>query len=804
MKNVFMDYIKNQPNISALKVYGKMVEQINEINFGELTEVQLLEKSQIYKQKVLEGASLDIILIEAFALVKEAVRRTLGLEAFDEQLIAGIAMHDSRLVEMQTGEGKTLAAVFPAYLNALSGKGVHILTFNDYLAGRDAGWMGPVYRMLGLSVGCVQQGMSKAERKNAYHCDITYVTGKEAGFDYLRDFMSYRKEDLVHRSFNFAIVDEADSILIDEARIPLVIAASKKEEASQLYVAADTVRKLKPDIDYLTDEYSRNVYFNEEGVMKIEAMLGCGNLCAQENFILLTELNNALHAEVLLQRDVDYIVKNGKIEMIDEFTGRVAENRHWPDALQAALETKEGLKLQSGGRIMSQITMQAYLLMYKKLSGMTGTAVDSSEEIKDFYCLDVVVIPQHKPCIRKDMPDFVFTHKEAKFKALIDEIARVHATGQPVLIGTSSVKESSYLAHELEKSGVSCNVLNAKNDEFEAGIIEQAGALGSVTVSTNMAGRGTDIKLGGSNEADREKVVKLGGLYVIGTNRHESRRIDKQLRGRAGRQGDPGITRFFISLEDNLLVKYGIDRIIPAEIRPKNQDAALDNPKILKKINQVQRIVEGQNSDLRRELWKYAIILENQRMVIHERRTEILLEDSPLEGIFLRHPDLYDLLKEKWDKATFEEFVKLSALYHIDDGWADHLLHAALYKEGIHLNLIGGKNPLEVYRIDMAKAFDDLEIDIESAIVQDFSNVAEDPDVMEEIKEKLKPPSSTWTYLVNDNTLEQNLAMFIFGLAGGKGAAAMAAVIVAPLMAVAPQVEKLLKKIKKRLLLRKL
>ena len=471
--------------------------------------------------------------------------------------MAAIALDRGHVVEMQTGEGKTLAAVMPASLHALAGQGVHILTFNDYLARRDAEWMGPIYRRLGLSVGFVQQDMTPEERRRAYLADVTYVTGKEAGFDHLRDLLATDPRDLVHRPFHFALVDEADSLLIDEARIPLVIAGSVGRESSSSPRLAAVVAGLTPGIHFDADEYGRDVELTEAGCEQVERVLGCGSLHHAGNYGVLTELNCALHARVLLRRDVDYIVRDGRIGVIDEFTGRIVTDRHWPDGLQAALEAKEGIERQPDGRILGSITLQHFLRGYPRLCGMTGTAQTAALELRQLYGLEVVVIPTHRPMIRVDQPDLVFTHREAKEKAVVDEIRRVHASDRPVLVGTLTVEESERLAARLRSAGVACQILNAKHDEMEARVVAGAGAVGAVTISTNMAGRGTDIRLGGEDEADHERVAALGGLYVIGTNRHESARVDLQLRGRAGRQGDPGESRFFVSLEDDLLVRYG-------------------------------------------------------------------------------------------------------------------------------------------------------------------------------------------------------------------------------------------------------
>ncbi|MBK1813834.1 accessory Sec system translocase SecA2 [Clostridium sp. YIM B02505] len=734
--------------------YKLIVEAIKEVDYKALSDEELLSESNRLKHLASNGEIESELLVNGFALVKEAVKRTLGFDVYDVQLLAAVALNDRKLIEMQTGEGKTLTAVFPAYINGIFEKGVHILTFNDYLAKRDALWMKPIYEALGVTVGFVQENMSINEKKQAYACDITYVTAKEAGFDYLRDSICYRKEDLIHRPFHFAIIDEADSILIDEARVPLVIASSSDEKELNLRKVREAVATLKPSYDYTTDEYSINVYLTDSGIDHIEESLGCGNLYAEENFDLLRQVNSALYADVLLEKDIDYIVRDGKIEMVDEFTGRVAKNRHWPDGLQGALETKENLDVQTKGRIITQITLQHFIGLYEGVAGMTGTAVDAEYELYDVYGKEIAVIPANRKSIRKDLPNYVFTHKEAKYKALVEEIEKVHLTGQPILIGTSSVKESSDLASQLLSRGVNCQVLNAKNDELEAKIIERAGVLGAVTVSTNMAGRGIDILLGGPEGVEREKIKELGGLYVIGTNLHESLRIDKQLKGRSGRQGDPGITRFFVSLEDDLIVKYGINNIIPEGRMPKQTNEPLLNPIFNYKINQVQRIVQGKNSDLRRELYRFAFILNDQRQCMYNNRIEIIKGECNDEILYKDFLSLYENLKLKYTDDEIEQFKRNLRLFHIDKGWAEYLDKIANIKEGIHLNILGGKNPLTVFNITLVEEFESLQQEIEETIKSDYIKLQNSEITFEEINERNKPPLSTWTYFVNDNSLD--------------------------------------------------
>lgn len=755
--------VENSAKKAEYNSYKKIVEQIKQVSFESLDNQGILNKSHELRNKLSKGISMDDIIIEAFALAMLAVKRVLRISPYDEQLIAGIAMHKGRLIEMQTGEGKTLAAVFPAFLNALAGLGCHILTFNDYLARRDAKWMGPVYEMLGLTVGSVQETMEKGEKQRAYACDITYVTAKVAGFDFLMDSLCYKKSELMLRPFNFAIIDEADSILIDEARIPLVIATGGEQGENTLCLTMEALRKLEHEVDYGKDEVKGNVFLTKTGLIRVEAMLGCENLYAEENFNLLSEVQNILHVIALLTKDIDYIVRDGKIEMVDEFTGRVAQNRRWPDGIQAALEAKECLSIQSNGRIMNQITLQSFILLYKKVAGMTGTAKDSAYEISEFYDMEVLVIPTHIPCKRVDYPDVIFTHKEAKYKALSAEIKRVNSTGQPILIGTCSVAESEYLAEELNKVGVEYKVLNAKNDELEAHIIKQAGILYAVTVATNMAGRGADIKLGGVDGVNRDKIVALGGLYVIGTNRHESMRIDKQLKGRTGRQGDIGMSRFFISLEDDLIKRYGIDKLISPALRPKNQEEPLLSPKIASKVAQVQRIIQGQDSDLRRALWKYAFFIENQRLQVHQRRMQIVCGSLPFNILGQQNPVLFTKLINFFDEETVNELEKQVALYNIDEVWADYLAHVAYLQEGVKLGILKGKDPLREFQMETASIFANLQQEIEKRILQDFATLDLSEQGLISLQQRIKPPSSTWTYLVNDNSLMDALSSLFIG-----------------------------------------
>ena len=766
--------LRDDPLETDLTPYRSLLAGIRAVDLSGRTDAELKASASGLKDRP-DHEPPENLLIETFSLVNEAVRRTLGLRAFDCQIIAGIVMARGKLAEMATGEGKTLAAVFPACLNALSSRGVHILTFNDYLSRRDAEWMGPVYRFLGLSVAFIRQDMTIPERQKAYNADVTYVTAREAGFDHLRDCLCRNLSGLVHRPLNFCLVDEADSILIDEGRIPLVIAGERTDSKKQPLAMSEIVRQLRPGTDYGSDRKARTVHLTEEGSRKAELLLGRGNLFDIRNIEALTDLNTSLQAEALYHRDRDYIVRDGAIEIVDEFTGRVAENRHWPDGLHMAIEAKEGLKRRSRGRILGSVTLQHFLGSYPRLCGMTATASPSSGEIREFYGLKVAVIPPNKPCVRIDHPDAVFATKQAKSKAVVDEIKRCQASGRPVLLGTSSVAESETIAGLLAEAGVGCRILNARNDEQEAKIVAEAGSLGAVTVSTNMAGRGVDIRLGGSGARTRDIVLELGGLYVIGTNRHESRRIDDQLIGRSARQADPGASRFYLSLEDDLLTRSGI--VIPRPLLPANADEPADDPLIAKEIARCQRIVEGRNLDLRKSLWKYSEILELQRRLIQQRRKAVL-SDAASSGLLRKAAaGKYRELSGDIGQPALNEIEKNITLFHIDECWADHLAFAAYIREGIHLTGIGGQNPLEEFNRTVTEAFLETQKRIDEEIVKSFLSLDAKGGGLEEFDR----PSATWTYTMNDNSLDENLGLLLAG-SGNIGLAAGAAFFAGPLL----------------------
>ncbi len=777
-----------------LSPYLIVLDKIRGHRFENLSSSELKAKSEDLIIRVRSSIPLDDRVTEAFALVNEASRRAVGLDPFDCQIVAGLAMARGKVAELPTGEGKTLAAVFPAYLHALSGRGVHVLTFNDYLARRDAAWMGPVYESLGIKVGCIQEGMSGRDKRAAYACDVTYATAKEAGFDFLRDQICLEREELVQRPFYLALVDEADSILIDEARVPLVISGIGERDAWDASRLAAAAKALIPGRDYETDDENRNVFLLDPGQERVERLFRCGNLFAQKNQRLLEALYCALHAEALLRRDIDYIVRRDKIEIVDEFTGRVVDNRHWPDGLQAAVEAKEGLARRSEGRILGSITLQHYFRLYPRLCGMTATARPSADEMKEFYGLQVVVIPSNKPSIRADHPDRVFTHREAKRSALVAEIRDLHAAGRPLLVGTASVKESEDLAADLRKAGVPCHVLNAKNDEREAQIVAQAGRPGAVTISTNMAGRGTDIKLGGADEKEREKAVELGGLYVIGSNRHESLRIDHQLRGRAGRQGDQGASRFFISLEDDIFERYGLTRMFYKHHRLERQPEALDLKTIQREIEHAQRIIEGQNFGLRKSLWKYSSLVEMQRKMIQEWREGILGAEGGPQILAQKTPRHYKKGLARFGRTGMERFERRAALSHIDRCWSDHLAWITDTRESIHLVSLGGKTPLQEFQKAVTAAYLEIRPRVEEAVAAEFKGLLRKEGPVDLEAEVRKGPSSTWTYLVNEDQFGLGIEMI-----QGKniGFAAAAALYVGPLFVITLIINKLLKR-KKR------
>jgi preprotein translocase subunit SecA len=631
---------------------------------------------------------------------------------------------------------------------------VHVLTVNDYLARRDATWMEPVYTLLGLSVGWVTEASTPEERREAYGCDVTYVSVSEAGFDYLRDQLVTDLADRVQRELATAIVDEADSILIDEARVPMVLAGSIAAESDPVHDSAALVRDLRPGKDFEVAEDGRSVAFTTAGLERLEEKLGDIDLYDDEHVEQLSAVNVALHARALLRRDVDYIVRDGSVELIDEMRGRVAQRRRWPDGLQAAVEAKEGLNATAEGEVLDTITVQAYISLYKIVCGMTATAVHVGEQLREYFKLEVAVIPPNTPNIREDEPDRIYSAHDMRDEALVEEIKIAHDKGRPVLIGTLDVKASELLAKQLAAAGVPSVVLNAKNDDEEAAIIAEAGALGAVTVSTQMAGRGVDIRLGGSDEKDAEKVRELGGLFVIGSGRHDSRRVDDQLRGRAGRQGDPGGSVFFVSLEDDLVVRHA-GEILPASPR-MDMDGVVHDETVDYAVEHAQRVAEGVNHEIHRNTWRYSVVIEQQRVALAERRERLLRSEVAAIMLLERTPEN----AKEIDEDVLSDAARAIALYHLDRLWAEHLAEMNGVREGVHLRALGKLDPLDEFHRAAVPAFQKLFTDIETRTIETFEET-DLSDGWEPGNAELVRPSATWTYLVHDNPFGSELDRLI-------------------------------------------
>ncbi len=741
-----------------LEGYKKHVIEIHAAHqlIKDNTDSELKDIALALKNKAKDHASLDQMLIEAFALVFETCKRQLGLTPYDVQLMGAIAMHQGQLVEMKTGEGKTLASVFPVFLNALLGKGVHVMTFNDYLARRDAEWMGKIYTFLGLSVDYIQEGMSLIDKRKAYHADITYGTAKEMGFDYLRSFIAYHPDEIVQRPFHYAIIDEADALLIDEARNPLVLAGDILKTDIDINAIATLARTLKKEEDFEINKHSRNIFLTEKGIENIERILSIDNLMDLKNTPLLSSINLAVHAIELLKKDIDYVVQDGLIKLVDELTGRIVEDRKWRNGLQTAVEAKEGLAIQHEGIILNSVTIQHFVLQYPKRAGMTATAQQSIEHFLEYYGMKVVIIPPNKINQRIDHPDEIFTTKSAKHEALLKEIDSVHQTGRPILVGTLTVKESEELAQLLKQNKLPCQVLNAKNNELEASIIEEAGILNAITISTNMAGRGTDILIGGKDQKHREKIIALGGLYVIGTNRHESERIDQQLRGRAARQGDPGSSRFFVGLEDDLMIRYKLQDVLPEKYKRLKGNIQIKEKGIRKFVTHIQKVIEDQSSEIKRTLDVYANLSEQQRKIIQNDRQKLLLDDKYLvaktetKDYFLKNGNVH-----------LEKFRTL-ILFQYDQYWAMHLDDLQQVKEGIYMVRFGGQVPLLEYQRIGDQVFQDFLDKLDENISLKIEQFLANPDSsLEDLG--IKKPSSTWTYVINDNPFGNKLVTMLLG-----------------------------------------
>ena len=805
-------------NERELKKIIPTIEAINDLEakMASHTDEELKSYTKSFRERKASGESLDDILIEAFAVVREVGKRVLNMRHFDVQLMGGIVLHQGKIAEMKTGEGKTLVATLAAYLNALEGKGVHIVTVNDYLAKRDAEWMGGIYTFLGLSVGTIQHDMDEAMRKQSYNCDITYGTNNEFGFDYLRDNMKFEVDSLVQREFNFAIVDEVDSILIDEARTPLIISGPTEESTSFYYTVNDFVKRASKDAsNYELDEKSRTVVLTEKGIEEAERFFKIENLYDLSSMDTLQQILQSLKAHLLFRNDVDYLVKEGQVLIVDEFTGRVMPGRRYSDGLHQALEAKENVKIEQEYQTLATITFQNYFRMYKKLSGMTGTAMTEAPEFASIYDLDCMEMPTNKTLIRKSYPDVIYGSKEEKWDAVVNEIRDLNQKGQPVLVGTISIQNSEVLSRRLRREKIPHVVLNAKYHESEAEIVAQAGRVGSVTLATNMAGRGTDILLGGNPESllrealkkknlsidtapdvirdqlheeiqdqvkkEHEKVIQLGGLHILGTERHEARRIDNQLRGRSGRQGDPGSSRFYISLEDDLMKILGTDRIKGLLVRAGMSDGVpIENKLVSRAIENAQKQIESQNFSIRKHLLEYDDVMNKQRQAIYSLRKDILMGKDFKEHIdTLTDEILEDILKynldenkdpDQWDYESFQkeilsqfglnvndvikenfqnlpaveiqenihtrlrdmyrekeeligseqmrELERMIMLQIIDSQWKDHLLNVDHLKEGIGLRGYAQKDPLIEYKKESFRLFEELQTRIDDEVIK--------------------------------------------------------------------------------------
>ena len=791
----FLKRFLGDNNDKEIKRLQKTVDKINalEPQMQNYSDLKLVASTENFRERLKNGETLDDILPEAFAVCREASRRVLGMRHFDVQLMGGMCLHEGKIAEMKTGEGKTLVATLPVYLNALEGKGVHMVTVNDYLAKRDSEWMGQLYKFLDLSVGLIVHDMDFPERKYSYSCDVTFGTNNEFGFDYLRDNMVVHQEQMVQRPLNFAIVDEVDSILIDEARTPLIISGPGQKSTDMYAIMARAVENLKEGEDYTVDEKQKTVAPKDEVIPKIEQRLGISNLYAPENIELSHCFNAALRAKALMKRDRDYVVRDDEIIIVDEFTGRLMAGRRYSDGLHQAIEAKEGVKIRRESQTLATITFQNYFRMYNKLAGMTGTAKTEEDEFLKIYKLPVIVVPTNLPVQRVDHPDVIYKNKKAKYKAVGQQVEEIHAKGQPVLIGTTSITQSEELSAILKKRGVPHNVLNAKYHEKEAQIVADAGQKGAVTIATNMAGRGTDIKLG-------EGVPELGGLFIVGTERHESRRIDNQLRGRSGRQGDPGESRFYLSLEDDLMRLFASDNV--AKIMDKlgmEEDEPIEHSLITKSIEHAQKKVEARNFDIRKHVLEYDDVMNQQREIIYGERKKILNGENLRENIFgmINHiikaemnqyaneklyPEEWQLdelikdaekiysspgqlnkseleklsrdeLKEYLEKVaadnyksredtygaeTMRELERVIMLRVVDNKWMEHLDHMDMLREGINLRAYGQRNPLVEYKIEALAMFEEMEAAIQDQIAALMYHVAVVQQEEEKIEDRLK------------------------------------------------------------------
>jgi preprotein translocase subunit SecA len=703
------------------------------------------------------------------AVGREAARRALGERPFDVQLLGTLVMLDGQVAEMATGEGKTLAGALAAARYALRGRSVHVASVNDYLARRDAEWMGPVYELLGVTVGCIGQASTPAERREAYAAQVTYAPVSELGFDVLRDRLATDVADLVTAEPDVLLIDEADSVLIDEALVPLVLAGAAGEADADLDMA-EIVRGLRPGLHFQTDDEGRNASLTDAGAQAAEAALGGIDLYAADQIETLTRLNVALHATALLRRDVDYIVRDGKVQLISSSRGRVAQLQRWPDGLQAAVEAKEAIAVSDSGEILDSITVESLVRRYPRICGMTGTAVAVGEELREFYGLEVAVIPPNRPCVREDEPDRLYATLPQKEKAIVAEVTQAHTTGEPVLIGTLDIAESERISRRLTSAGLPHVVLNAKNDADEAAIIAEAGAHGAITVSTQMAGRGTDIRLGG-RDGDPDQIAELGGLYVIGTGRHASSRLDDQLRGRSGRQGDPGRSVFFVSFEDDLITSFAPDAAEPQDVAP---DGRIRDARADAVVTHAQRAADGANLEIHRNTFRYNKLIDDQRQVVLTHRDRLLRGDAALVALGARRPDRFDELSETLDEAVLADVARTIVLYHLDRGWADHLAALAEIREGIHLRALGqGPNPfvssldpLAEFHAEAIKLFASLLEQVEEQSAETFDTAPITDAGVDLDAAGVRRPSATWTYLVRDKPFDMSLSGALGRFAG--------------------------------------
>ena len=770
-----LDKILSKSDEVEIKVLNKIVDKIDSIEdkIQKLSDDELKNMTNVFKERLSNGETLDDILVEAFAVAREASKRVLKMRQYRVQLIGGIVLHQGKIAEMRTGEGKTLVAVAPVYLNALSGKGVHVVTVNDYLAKRDKEIMQPVYEFLGMSVGVILNGQSPSERKAQYDCDITYGTNNEYGFDYLRDNMVTKNEDKVQRELNFAIVDEVDSILIDEARTPLIISGTG-DESTKLYDIANSFVKSLVDEDYDIEEKENTISLSENGLTKAEKFFGIENLMDIKNIEIYHHINQSLRAHKLMEKDVDYVVRDNEIMIVDEFTGRIMDGRRYSDGLHQAIESKEGVEIKRESKTLATVTFQNFFRMYKKLSGMTGTAKTEESEFQSTYNMNVVTIPTNKPILRADLSDLVFKTEKEKYNAVVEEIEKINKTGQPVLVGTVSIEKSEYLSDLLSKKGIKHEVLNAKNHEKEADIVKKAGKLNAVTIATNMAGRGTDISLGDGDLIEETEVKNLGGLYVIGTEKHETRRIDNQLRGRSGRQGDPGTSRFFVSLEDEVIKLYGGSSIEKISNKVKHEEGKpLESKNLLKMVERAQRGIEGRNFEIRKNVIQYDDVINEQRKIIYAERNRVLDNESVEEEIqkmvkdviketankYLVNKDYYGYLISLYnkfmpentllipgiDKMSIDEVIEYTydlskrvydfkkivsgieelrnlekkvLLEVVDSYWIEHIDTMDQLRQCIGLSAIGQKDPVKEYTIQGYELFEELNETIRTETVK--------------------------------------------------------------------------------------